>query len=374
MKIVISHVSAGAGHQRAAEAVGAAFHQLGYGNDLSVIDAVAKVDACYRHSFTKGYHDLIRYVPAVWGFLYAFTDVLFMRGIASWLHRMSNQWHGKPFETFLLEKRPDLFIATHFFPAEVAARLKRQGKLSMKVIVAITDYLPHTLWLAPGVDLYAVASDRTKEELMRRGIPENRIRVLGIPIDPKFHREISRPAAAKKLGVDPSTFTLLIASGGLGTGPIFSLVRILSGMQEPISLLIVTGRNTALYEQLENFRHKISHPMKVYGFIDNMEELMAASDIIISKPGGLTCAEAMAKGLPLIAVSPIPGQEERNIRFLEKVGVALYPKKIDQVPSLIRELRGNPGRREEIRRKEQRHSFPDAAFSIARLELECLGV
>ena len=369
MKILIAYVAAGAGHQRAAEAVGAAFHQLGVPHKVTVLNATEKTDACYQWSFTRGYVGLIRHFPFLWGFLYHLTDLRFLRKAVQGLHRISNRWHGKPFEDYLLEARPDLFIGTHFFSAEVAAAVKSRHHLPMRVVTVITDYLPHILWLAPGVDTYVVASDETKEAFLRRGIPGNQIEVLGIPIDPKFNQRISRPLLAKKLGIDPDRFTILIGSGGLGTGPIVSLVEALAEVIEPIQLLVVAGKNSALFEHLENMRCSVLHPMKIYGFINNMDELMEVSDVMVSKPGGLTCAEAMAKGLPLIVVAPIPGQETRNMRFLQELGLAVFAPDVKTVPRLIREFIADPQQLRAISQNTREKSFPEAAVHVAQLGL-----
>ena len=265
--------------------------------------------------------------------------------------------------------QPDVFIATHFFPAEVASYLKLKGRLSARLITVITDYLPHAVWICPGTDLYVVGSNVTKNELVDRGVAEEKVQVLGIPTDPKFSQRSDRRALAQRLGVDPERFTVLICSGGFGTGPMEQLFRILSAVSEPIQALIVTGKNTALFHRLEGLRSSIPHALKIYGFVNNMDELMDVSDLMITKPGGLSCAEAMTKGLPMILSSPIPGQESRNAQIVQRIGSAILAENVVRIPSLIQELRSNPARLQEMAQKGREASFPDAAFNVARIAL-----
>jgi processive 1,2-diacylglycerol beta-glucosyltransferase len=285
------------------------------------------------------------------------------------IHRLSNASHGKVLEEILVKQNPDVFIATHFFPAEVAAYLKLKGRLKARLITVITDYMPHNVWISPGVDAYVVGMALTKQELIHRGVPEERIHVLGIPINPKFSMKGDRQAVAARLGTDPALFTLLVISGGFGTGPMEELVRALKSIPEPLQVLVVTGKNTALAQKLESMKETYPHKLRVYGFVDNMYELMDLSDLMVTKPGGLSCTEAMMKGLPMVLVAPIPGQETRNARIIEKLGAAVMAGRVEKTPAIIRELHDNPARLKEMRHRGESAGRPNAAEEIARMAL-----
>jgi len=367
VKVVVTHVPAGSGHQRAAEAVFTAFQGLDHSAPSTLLDALDQVNPWYRWCFSQGYLNLIHRAPLLWGISYHLTNLKRFSGLFGWIHRISNGLNAKGLETYFRTQAPDLVIGTHFLPMEVAAYVKRKHRLPMRLITVITDYLPHTLWIAPGVDTYVVGSLQAKADLLDRGIGEDRIRLLGIPIDPKFNQPRNRAALAKQLGLDPKGFTLLIGSGGAGTGPVTQLVTELGKLQEPLQLLAVAGKNQGLCRDLEQLRARIPHPMKIYGFIHNMDELMQVSDLIVTKSGGLTCAEACAVGLPMILVAPIPGQESNNARILESMGAALLGHGIQEVPKLVQQLRQNPKRLHQMSQKAKENSFPDAAVQIARL-------
>ncbi|MBI3332509.1 MAG: hypothetical protein HYZ93_00240 [Candidatus Omnitrophica bacterium] len=367
MKAVVTYVPAGSGHQRAAEAIHQALTEQGDSTRPTLLDALDGADAGYRWAFTRGYLNLIDRNPLVWSLLYHLTDLSLLSRAVQLLHRLNNRWHGRGLEKILLDERPDAVVATHFFPAEVASHLKSRGGCSFRLITVITDYLPHALWIAPGVDAYAVASPQSREALIRRGVPPERIHVLGIPIHPRFAGRADRIPLAHQLGLDPERFTLLIGSGGAGTGPVTSIVASLDAVRQPIQILVVAGKNAALFESLEKLRARIRHPIKVYGFIDNMDELMDVSDLIITKPGGLTCAEALAKGLPLFLTAPIPGQESRNARLLEEMGTAVWIRRIKEIPQRLSGFLETPQRLERLRQKAREAARPQAALEIARL-------
>ncbi len=367
MKVFIMHVPAGSGHQKAAEAVAAALQASKGNHQVQMLDALDKADRWYRWCFTDGYLQLIQKARLLWGVLYGLSDIPFLTGLSRWVHRVNNAWHGKGLEDFLSDQRPDVVIGTHFFPMEVAAFVKRSRRIDMKLITVITDYVPHTWWTADGIDLYVVGSSITREDLLKRGIPDSRIQVLGVPIHPKFSRSNDRASLANRFGLDPEKPTVLIGSGGLGTGPIVSLVQLMEKVPKSLQLLVVAGKNETLFRQLEALRPLKLHSMKVYGFIDNMDELMDVSDLMITKPGGLTCAEAAAKGLALIFICPIPGQESRNLRVMEEIGFGITAHRLADAPVIVTRLFENRQELDRIRRKAREIGLPRCAEQIAEL-------
>lgn len=372
MKILVTHVPAGSGHEKAAEAVCAALRKKDPAAQTQLLNGLDGMSPWYQWSFTQGYLDMIHRYPHLWGLCYHALDLKGLAWAAYKLHRLSNASHGKVLESILERERPDVVIGTHFFPMEVAAYLKAKGRLKARLITAITDLLPHSVWISPGIDHYAVGAEVTRQSLLERGVPEKNIRVTGIPIHPKFAHQADRAELARKLGLDPKLWTVLICSGGFGTGPVDRLVELLGRVPGPIQILVVTGKNSALRRRLETARDRLSrasHRMVVYGFVDNMEELMDVSDLMVTKPGGLSCAEAMAKGLPLLLESPIPGQEARNARVLEREGIALLARRLEEIPQRIAHLRRHPEQLQAMADKGRRAARPHSAQAVADLAL-----
>lgn len=368
MTIVATYASAGEGHRRAAEAIAGAAQQTG---DLRVElrDCLAGSAPWFRWTYTRGYLHLARSAPSLWGLLYGTTD---RWGRYAWFQRI-RRWHNarheQLFAEWLVATQPDVVAAAHFFPVEVATALKRCGRLRSKVVSVITDWLPHAFWICPGVDRYAVASEATRQALLDRGVPPRQIVVTGIPIDWTFATHLDRAATATRLGLNPRQFTILVGSGGFGLGPVEQLVRALGALREPCQLLIVAGHNERLRRRIESLQSRLHHTVTAHGFVPNMGELMAVSDLMISKPGGLTCAEAMARGLPMMMVAPIPGQEARNATVLTQAGAAVPVRHIGEAAAQIGRLRAY-GALTSMRKAAHRLARPHAAAEVVQLSRE----
>lgn len=367
-RFVATYASAGEGHRRAAEAVAAAVPSSAAAA-VELRDCLEGSAAWFRWTYTDGYLAMVRHVPWGWGMVYQTADWWGgSRGVRA-LRRWGNHTQGRPFEAWLLAQQPDVVIATHFYPVEVVATLKRSGRLRSRLLSVITDWLPHAFWIAPGVDRYAVASEPTRLALQRRGVPPAQITVTGIPIDQRFGARPPRPQAAAALGIDPARFTLLVGSGGFGIGPVLQLVQQLGRVPGPCHVLVVAGRNAGLQRSLARLRAHFPHPLTVYGFVENMHELMAAADLLISKPGGLTCAEAMASGLPMLVVAPIPGQEARNGAVLAGAGAARSVRRLADLPGMVAAVR-DPVARAPLLAAVRGLARPHAAGDIVALAQE----
>jgi processive 1,2-diacylglycerol beta-glucosyltransferase len=218
----------------------------------------------------------------------------------------------------------DYIVMTHFMPTEIAAALKRSGRISSKLVTVITDFDVHRIWLAEGIDTYTVASAWTKEKLKKIGIPQEKIFVSGIPTDRKFSGPFDLDALRKTFRLKENMFTVLVATGSFGIGPIQEIIETLAGFQ----ILVVCGHNQDLYRTLSAGGRTDVH---VFGLVDNMQELMAVSDAMVTKPGGLSISEALVSRLPMIFFSAIPGQETGNIRVLKTYGIGISGCSIAQI-------------------------------------------
>ena len=210
-------------------------------------------------------------------------------------------------------------------------------------------YYPHAFWRNRGVDLYIAPNEDLIPRLTKLGVAPEKAQTFGLPIDPEFELHQDKVAIRKKLGLDPDLFTILITSGGFGVGPIKELVAEIEKIEASLQVQVVCGKNTGLREELTAHTKKARHRFQIYGFVTNMDELMGASDILISKSGGLTSTEAMAKNLPLIILYPIPGQEFSNSEFLLKHGAGVRARSAKQArlalePSKLDLLRKNIGK------------------------------
>ena len=333
MKILCIYASAGAGHLKAAEAI---YNGMQKSTDHDVIfaDALDYSSFFFRWFYKETYFFLISKIPGVWGFFFRILDISWLHPLIRVLRRVQNRVNTGKLHRFLQEEQFDYIIMTHFMPTEVAAALKRAGRISSKLITVITDFDVHKIWLADGIDIYTVASDWTKGKLENIGIPGENIFVSGIPTDDKFSLSTDISALKKELGLKEDMFTVLVATGSFGIGPIEEIIDELKKFQ----IIAVCGHNQGLYNKLSVQDSGFVHIM---GLVDNMHELMAVSDVMVTKPGGLSISEALVSQLPLIFFNAIPGQETGNIRVLKTYGIGISGCRISQIGEQLRKMRAS---------------------------------
>ncbi len=360
MKILIIHASAGAGHKKAAEAVHQGFKAQGLHESVCV-DALDYTNLFFKYTYQGGYTLLVKDFSFIWGFVFFVTDFYWLKWPIRIARRIVNFINGQRLEQFLKKEQFDYIFSTHFLPNEVVSSLKRRRLIESKLVSVVTDFDVHRLWLGQGVDVYAVACEYTQRRLRAFGIPEEKIVVTGIPTDPKFSKTVNRDELKEKLGLKKEIFTVLIATGSFGMGPIEALARKLKGFQ----VLVVCGNNKNLLEKLT--AEKEDH-IKPFGFVNNMDELMAASDLMITKPGGLSIAEALVSRLPLLFFSAIPGQETNNAHILKSFyGIGITSNNIDEIVEEVKRLKGLPSHLELVKENIERLKKPAAVSDIIKL-------
>jgi len=359
MKILVIHATAGAGHKKAAEAI---FHGLKArgGVDAYLVDALDYTNPFFKASYPWFYSFIVTRLSWAWGFFFALLDIPWMQPAVRTVRRLYNGFNAQALQKFLIEEKFDAVITTQFLSAEVSAYLKRTGRIKSKIICVVTDFDVHHIWVNEGIDIYTGACDHTKNKLIYLGIPAEKIFATGIPTDTKFSRQVDISALKKKLGIKDGLMTILIATGSFGMGPIEELMELLGNYQ----LLIVCGHNKYLYERLKPLAKKDTH---VLGLVDNMDELMSVADVMVTKPGGLSIAEALVKKLPMIFFSAIPGQETNNIRVLSSYEVCHGQSTLPQIAETIHEWNANPKDLVALRLRMNELSKPNAVADIISL-------
>jgi len=369
------HVRAGAGHERAARAVGAALEETRPGTVVDVRDALDLSSLFLRTTYASAYNRVLARAPRVWGQVYkrAATpyDSLSQR-VRTWLA----VWGSPKYLEAIRDFRPDAILCTQFLPAEVLAAWRVEGKVSVPVATVITDFAIHPVWVHRGTDHYFVAANSAKEELIDTGlVTEESVTVSGIPIDPKFSVPIDAAAARRELGLDPdpSRLTLLVMGGGFGWGPIEAMLDVVLALPDRVQVLVVAGRNESLRERLAAKAAGVADRVKVHGFTNQVEKFLAASDLILSKTGGLTVSESMAMGVPMVVFRPLPGQEERNCDFLQESGAGVRVHDYEELHFRLMHFYNQPDRLTEMKVHAARVGKPKSAFSVAERLLRISG-
>jgi len=367
MKYLIVYASAGAGHKKAADAIYEALTVKIGKKDVAIVDSLDYTNRFFRWSYSKEYLALVSYLPGVWGFFYYLFDNRFIYKLIWLSRRLTNAINCRGFEEFVRLSKPEVVISTHFMANEIVSRMKRKGKIDCKLFCAVTDYRLHSFWLAPNVDGYFVAIEDTKNDLTKRGVPADKVHITGIPISPRFSIHLDKQKTQVKLGLNIGLFTVLIIGGGFGVGPIEELVKKIGSLKLNVQFMIVCGHNEELCEKMKALVSVLGIKAQVYGFVDNVYELMSASDILVTKSGGLTSSEALAKGLPAIFIKPIPGQEMRNSRSLETKNAAVMAKDVNFVSIKIKELFENPDTLNKMNAAVKKIARPNSANDIVKI-------
>jgi processive 1,2-diacylglycerol beta-glucosyltransferase len=363
-KVLILSASAGAGHLRAAQAVERAFAETGAAREVRHVDTLDFTNKLFRRLYSRAYIDMVNAAPELLGWLYDHLDTPWEKERRRLL---LDKFNTRPFVKLLEQYRPDALVCTHFLPAEIVSWLKAKGRLSCPQAIVVTDLDVHAMWLCHHYERYLVAIDETRVHLERLGIPAEKIAVTGIPVDPIFAVEKDKGEMRRKHGLAPDKTTILLSAGGFGVGPIEHLLTSLLDLAHPAQIVALCGRNEELRERLATLaaeRAPERHAVKVLGFTTEMDELMSAADLIVGKPGGLTTSEALAKGLVMVIVNPIPGQEERNSDHLLEEGAAIRCNNLPALAYKIDRLLDDPERLAWMRANVRRLARPRAAFDV----------
>lgn len=366
-KVLILSAAVGAGHLRAAEALEKAFKKENAAQEIQNIDVLNYTNPLFRRLYGKAYLDMVNTMPEVLGWMYDSLDKPWeneRRRLA--LDRLNTQ----PLIKFLKNYQPDIAVCTHFLPAEIISWLKAKGKINFPQAIVVTDFDAHAMWLCRHFEHYFVALEETRVHLEKLGIPNEKLTVSGIPIDPIFAETKDKAEMREKYGLENDKLTILVSAGGFGVGKIEHLLEALSDLQTPAQILAVCGRNEELKTKLEKLSGERLNNQRVtfkpIGFTTAMDEYMSAADLIVGKPGGLTTSEALAKNLIFVVVNPIPGQEERNSDHLLEKGCAIKCNNLPTISYKIDKLLNDKKRFHTMKENVSRLARPDSAAEIVR--------
>ncbi|PKM81872.1 MAG: galactosyldiacylglycerol synthase [Firmicutes bacterium HGW-Firmicutes-14] len=357
-RVLFFSVSIGAGHDLAAQAVAQEVERRFPEARMRIVDTFRYINPVLNKVIAGSYMESLRFNPRIWGYLYdqaeqgdKFID----------LNQILSKLVSIKTEKLIKEFDPEVIVCTHAFPAGILSILKNRGKFTIPLIAVITDYTIHPFWIHENVDKYILPCEDLRYQVAEYGVPDEKIMTTGIPIRRQFAGNWDRAAVRKNTGLDDIT-TILVMGGGLGLGEIEDIIRTLGNCEINLQILSVTGKNDRLRKVLEMVNAK--NRIKVFGFVENMAELMAASDFIVTKPGGLTTAEALSQGLPMVIVSPLPGQEARNTEFLLNSGVAVKVRKLHHLVPQLKNLIANTTRLNQIKEMASAIGKPGAAADL----------
>ena len=365
-RVLILSVSAGTGHVRAAEALEKEFRQQPGVGEVRHVDALRFTNKLFRDFYSKLYIQLVQKAPTILGFVYRNSDEPWK---TDRMRLMLDRLNTGPLERFIAKFKPDITVCTHFLPAEIISYLIGKGKLNARLSIVVTDLDVHAMWLCRTFHRYFVALEESKVHLQVLGFPAENITVSGIPIDARFGQHENRRLLRLSADFDPDLPLFLISAGAMGVSPAAGVLESLSRLRHSAQAVVICGKNTELKADLEKQAREIEAirpdlKFQVVGYTDEMHRWMQMSDLFIGKPGGLTTAEALASGLPMVIVAPIPGQEERNSDHLLEKGIALKCNEFTTLAYKLDQLLDQPDLLAAMRERALAFSRPHAAQTI----------
>jgi processive 1,2-diacylglycerol beta-glucosyltransferase len=373
-RILVLSASVGAGHLRAAQAVELALREVVPQAVVRNVDVLELTNAAFRRLYGKAYLDMVNRAPHVLGYFYDLLDQPSRTGRSrsDRLRLAVEKLNLRALIRFLKDDPWDLVMNTHFLPAEIIASLRRKGELNVTQVTVTTDFDTHRLWVNQPCDHYFTATTEGAEYLAHWGVPRDTISVTGIPIHPVFSKPKDRGECLQRLGLGQDRPVVLQLAGGFGVGPIAKLFNTLLEVEKPMQLVVIAGRNEVVKGQLEAVKPPQRHAVKVLGFTDQIDELMAVADLVVTKPGGLTTSETLARGAIMVIVNPIPGQESRNSDYLLENGAAIKVNNVGTLRYKVDLLLGDAARLAQLKTSVAKLARPRSAYDVVEQSLRFL--
>lgn len=373
MNILIFYASYGGGHLNAAKSINEYILNDYKNNNLELIDCMKYVNKTVEKLTTAAYREAAKKAPWVWGKIYSDSQ----KGPLAHLSTRSNKIMAIKLLKLLREKKPDLIISTHPFSSQMCSYLKRKGKITAKIATIMTDFAPHDQWLVGSdfTDYYFVANDKMKEYLMQKEINDTKIFVTGIPLSNRFLQKHDRKKILNNYHLEDGKQNILFFGGGefgLGKTRTFEIFDTLIKASSNMQIIAIAGKNEKMKAKFDEIvkKNKANKRVKVLSFTNQVPELMSISDLVVTKPGGMTTTESLASGLPMIIINPIPGQEEENAEFLENKNVGIWIKKEDDASKILHDLFSNPDKLNEMKNNTRLLGHPNSTKDICDILLK----
>jgi processive 1,2-diacylglycerol beta-glucosyltransferase len=366
--LILYGAAHGQGHKSAARALEVAFRQHDAVTEVRTEDALDYGSSFYRQLYAGFYRELSENLPALWEYVYELADNndnRFVNELRILLDRMGVTQLDELVETF----QPDMVICTHFLPLHILGWYKSQGKLTVPLYSIVTDYTGHVYWVHDDVDGYIVPSQKTAEMLSERGVPSSIINVVGIPVDPAIGEPKDAAEMRQKHQITREPVVTFICSA-LQPDRVKQVVDGLINEEMAGTLIVIAGRNPNLHNVLADVQGTAQLDVRVlFGFVEHMDDLLAASDLLISKAGGLIVSETLARGIPMVLIDPLRGQEEWNADYVVRVGAGVQSRIIDRVSGIVQNVLNDSERLQLMQTRASQAGKPDAAFAIADMLL-----
>ena len=373
MKVLIFYASYGGGHLNAAKSLQECILNNYKNINIELIDCMKYVNKPIEKITTAAYREMAKKLPWAWGKIYSDSQ----KGPLAHISSRSNKILAIKLLKLLRQEKPDLIISTHPFGSQMCSYLKRKGKITAKIATIMTDFAPHDQWLVGSdfTDYYFVAHDKMKDYLKTKNIPESKIYATGIPISNRFLKTYNKTEILNKYNLSSSKKTILFFGGGefgLGKNRTVQIFESFVTSNANIQIVAISGKNKKMKSAFEEVVKNTTNgnTTKILEFTNEVPQLMSISDLVVTKPGGLTTSESLASHLPMVIINPIPGQEEENAEFLENKGIAIWLKKSDDANKILKNLLFNSDKLKSMKENTYLLAHPNSTKTICDVLLK----
>ncbi|MBV8373946.1 MAG: hypothetical protein JO302_00415 [Candidatus Eremiobacteraeota bacterium] len=365
IRVLFLSASVGVGHVSAANAVCAALRRIEPRARTLVVDSYKYAALVVSRVVSDGYLQMVKTIPQMYRYIYDRAERATEVGpFRTWAH----QFTAGNLRALIEQERPDVVACTHAFPCGAMAEYKRLYADAPPVVGIVTDFAVHAFWIHRNIDGYAVATGGVRDVMIARGIAPERVLASGIPVRSEFEPSAEpRFALRERLGLPQDRSVILLMGGGLGIGPLERMIRALDAIAVPAAAVVVTGQNRQIERRVLAAAESVNYPVRALPFVENVYDYMHAADALVTKPGGLSTAEALVAQIPLVLCKPLPGQEERNARLLCDAGAALRTRRVSDLPAVLSSMLTDARRRQGLIDAAKRLAKPNAAGEAASM-------
>ena len=372
-KVLIFYGSYGGGHLSAAKSISELLKKKNPDLTVEMVDCIEYISKYLNKLSTEAYKEMAKKFPFMWELFYNRSQ----EGALAKLTTTTNKIFSHKLKQLIIDFEPDLIISTHPFSSQMCAILKKKDKINCKIATILTDYKIHTQWLylPEHIDYFFVSNQEMKKDMVLKGVESTKIHVTGIPVSSRFSEKFNNEEIYSEFGLSPNLKTVLFFAGGefgLGRNTTFMTLKAIIRLFKDIQVIAISGKNAKMNDKFKKLIEttESSNRVKLLEFSNKIPELMTISDLVITKPGGLTVTESLVSNLPIIIINPIPGQEEENAEFLEAHESAIWIKKEDNIARKLKNLYRNPDTLISMKENTKKLAKPNSTHDICEILLE----
>lgn len=374
-KILIFYGSYGGGHLSAAKSISEFLKKQNPDLIVEMVDCIEYISKYLNKLSTEAYKEMAKKFPFMWEHFYNRSQ----EGALAKFTTTTNRIFSYKLKQLIIDFKPDLIISTHPFSTQMCTILKKKKVINCKVATILTDYKIHSQWLylPEYMDYYFVSNSEMKKDMVLKGINSEKIFITGIPVSAKFSEKFDKKLIYSEFDLSPDLRTVLFFAGGefgLGRNTTFMTLKAIIRLFKDTQVVAISGKNHKMNEKFKNLIEitNSSDRVKLLDFSNKIPELMAISDFVVTKPGGLTVTESLVSNLPIVIINPIPGQEEENAEFLVENEAAIWIKKEDNIARALKNLYRNPDMFEKMSENTKKLAKPNSTQNICEILLENL--